>query len=135
MLTIFTPGGPVPGPVTAILTGDEESKAAYVREYPIRRACRDSNYFSDDDPDSDGAWSWYALKWSTYIDWDGDGPMPLRDRLRLVTLAERARAKGRRLRFWKIPEREAVWRQALDAGVDLIGADDIRRLRAFLGGP
>jgi hypothetical protein len=70
--------------------------------------------------------------WKEVTDWRGDGPVPNALRRRLARLAARAHAEGRLLRFWGTPDREPVWRVLRDAGVDLIGSDDLDRLARFL---
>jgi hypothetical protein len=72
--------------------------------------------------------------WTSHFAWRGDGPMPSSERLRLRGYVAAAHAKGMRLRFWATPEREAVWTELADAGVDLIGTDDLPRLARFLAG-
>jgi hypothetical protein len=42
--------------------------------------------------------------------------------------------KGRRLRIFHAPEREALWTEAVEAGVDLVGTDHLHALRRFLLG-
>jgi hypothetical protein len=42
---------------------------------------------------------------------------------------------GRLLRFWNTPNRPAVWRALREAGVDVIGTDDLLALRRFLATP
>ena len=37
-----------------------------------------------------------------------------------------------RVRFWNIPQSEAVWNQLYHAGVDLLNADDLGRLSGVL---
>jgi hypothetical protein len=36
------------------------------------------------------------------------------------------------LRFWATPDSPAVWDELLNAGVDLINADDLRGLQAHM---
>ncbi len=50
---------------------------------------------------------------------------------------EKAHQGGYRLRFWNIPTPEGrpieeVWRQLLDAGVDLLSVDDVKAYRDFV---
>jgi hypothetical protein len=70
--------------------------------------------------------------WASAFAWRGEGPMPLAEREKLRALVEKTHASGRRLRFWGAPDDEAVWAELYDAGVDLIGADDLAGLQAFL---
>jgi hypothetical protein len=78
---------------------------------------------------------WISDRWHKRFAWDGEGPFPEDERRRLADLVGRARARGQRLRFWGTPERESVWAVLREAGVDLIGTDDLGRLQRFLEGP
>ncbi|GAA1202524.1 phosphatidylinositol-specific phospholipase C/glycerophosphodiester phosphodiesterase family protein [Prauserella alba] len=75
--------------------------------------------------------------WNTVFDWNGEGPMPVRERARLHAMVARAHDAGQRLRFWATPDRAgerrtAVWTELRDAGVDHINTDDLAGLRDFL---
>ena len=58
--------------------------------------------------------------------------MPEQERQKLRGIVEKAHAKGRRVRFWATPDHPAVWRELVDAGVDLLNADDLAGLERFL---
>ncbi len=63
--------------------------------------------------------------------------MPAQERQKLGEIVQKAHAKGRLVRFWgtpdaRAPAREAVWRELLAAGVDLINTDDLQGLQEFL---
>lgn len=75
---------------------------------------------------------WVSERWGQVFSWRGSGPMPEAEQARLRDLAARARAQGRRLRFWGAPDFEPVWREQLDAGVDLINTDRLAALAQFL---
>ncbi len=131
MLAIFSDHGVRGGPVVVILTGDEAAKARLVAGHQ-RRACRDSNRWRQGDPPADERWTWYALRWSQLVGWDGQGrPSPV-DLRRLREAVARIHALGRRLRLFHVPEQPAAWSAAIEAGVDLIGTDRPADLRHFL---
>lgn len=71
-------------------------------------------------------------RWPSYFTWMGEGEMPDGEREELSRIVDRCHVFGRRLRFWATPENERVWEVLYDAGVDLINADDLARLQAFL---
>ncbi len=71
------------------------------------------------------------------LGWDGRDAMPPEERHLLRALVRTARAEGKRVRVYGIPEqrrtvRLAFWRELHAAGVDLIGARDVGALRRFL---
>ncbi|MFC1633747.1 phosphatidylinositol-specific phospholipase C/glycerophosphodiester phosphodiesterase family protein [Planctomycetota bacterium] len=75
--------------------------------------------------------------WGRHFTWKGSGPMPAEERLKLREIVQTAHKKGRRVRFWATPDRpsparEALWRELLAAGVDLLNTDDLMGLRQFL---
>ena len=68
---------------------------------------------------------------------EGAGAMPAEERQKLNDIVRKAHARGRLVRFWATPdapspEREAVWRELLAAGVDLLNTDDLKGLQEFL---
>jgi hypothetical protein len=135
MLTRFTDDGITPGPVTIVMTGSREAKKRYAR-YSYRFACHDQLRFSASDPGAGGKggdpWCWYALNWATYFKWDGSGAMPEFEARMLRSLVKGVREKGRRLRFWNVPDTPEAWAATLDAGVDLVATDSPRTLAGFL---
>lgn len=118
--------------VIAVLTGDEESKSAYMKDQVPPFACRDSNELQPSDPPGDAAWQWYSLRWHDFFDWDGGGEMPARERTALRALVKQVHAGGRSLRFWETPDSEELWAELLEGDVDMLGTDDLPRLRRFL---
>lgn len=132
MLSVFSETQVVRRPVTVILTGNDLAKRMFMREHPIRRATRDSNQMMSSDPAGSPTWSWYALNWSSLSLWRGVGRMPEWDRMRLNSLAQSVRARGRRLRIYGAPDIPEYWKAAHDAQVDLIGTDRLGALGDFL---
>ena len=75
--------------------------------------------------------------WSKHFTWNGTGEMPAKERDRLREIVQKVHEKGRLVRFWSTPDkasqaRDALWRELLSAGVDLINTDDLEGLRQFL---
>ncbi len=63
--------------------------------------------------------------------------MPTGEREKLYKIVSKVHRLGSKLRFWATPDqpghaREAVWRELLEADVDLIGTDDLPGLHDFL---
>jgi hypothetical protein len=131
MLGRYTDAEAAPGVVRVALTGNADMKRRAV-DFPERRYARDSNDYTPDDPASDNRWSYYALNWSTYVGWNGQGTMPQEDRARLACIVENAHADDRALRFYNTPDTQAVWDVSLALGVDFINTDKLAALRDFL---
>ena len=78
-------------------------------------------------------------RWTKYFSWMGKGDMPEKERTQLRLHVRQAHENGQLIRFWATPdipgkEREAVWTELLEAGVDLVNTDDLGGLRTFLLG-
>lgn len=132
MLTEFSDVGRRQAPVTVILTGEAMAKERFVEDWDSRRAVRDSGDYTPDDPPADQKWRAYALNWSSYLSWTGEGDPSDDDKQRMACIMENAHASGRTVRFYAIPAKTAVWKFLLDHGVDFINADDLEGLNAFL---
>ena len=70
--------------------------------------------------------------WGARFHWKGSGPIPPDEHDLLVQLAGQAHQQGRRIRFWGTPDRVEFWEALYPAGVDLLNADDLAGLQAFL---
>lgn len=64
--------------------------------------------------------------------WRWAGTIPAKDQVALRAFGERAHAQGRQVRFWNTPDRREVWPVLKEAGVDLMGTDDLAGLAASL---
>lgn len=74
--------------------------------------------------------AWVSDSWTSQFTWLGNGPFT--ERAKLKTMTTKAHERGYRLRFWATPEKPEVWRELLDARVDLIGTDRLADLADFL---
>jgi len=75
-------------------------------------------------------------RWTKYFSWKGKGEMPEKERAQLRSYVNQAHNQGQLIRFWATPdkpgeERDAIWRELIAAGVDLINTDDLSGLRSF----
>lgn len=131
MFTSFSLNSSIPGPVTAVLTGDADGKGDFVTSVWPRNATRDSNDYSPDDPPATTAWKYYALKWTDYLD-SSTGSLSKDDEARLACIMENAHANGRQVRFFSAPDNAEYWRTALDFGIDFINTDNPAGLKDFL---
>ena len=75
---------------------------------------------------------WISDNWSNHFRWNGRGVMPVEERKKLDSLVERAHARGRKLRFWAIPDQQECWSVLTASGVDLINTDNLQGLANFL---
>jgi Glycerophosphoryl diester phosphodiesterase family len=126
------------GAVTAVVSGDRGARAPMEAER-TRYAFYDGRF---EDLGTGVPASFIPLvsqDWTAAFGWTGAGPMPPSERGELCRIVASAHAEGRRVRFWATPdqpgpERDALWRRLLAAGVDLLNTDDLAGLESFLRG-
>ncbi len=70
--------------------------------------------------------------WALKFGWNGTGTMSNKDREKLDKVVQQAHSKGRKLRFWATPEKEAFWQMQLDSKIDVINTDRLNELKLFL---
>lgn len=70
--------------------------------------------------------------WGNHFKYRGRGEMPAAEREKLATIVKKCHEQGRRLRFWATPENSTLWTELQNAGVDLIGTDDLEALQKHL---
>lgn len=114
-----------------ILSGNDRSKKKMVEDYADLRIERDSNDYKSGDPQTDGVWTWYSLKWRKYFRWDGKTAIEPRELVEWRRMVESIHAKGKKVRFYDAPDTETYWRTAAEIGVDLIGTDNVAGLGEF----
>lgn len=135
MLTTFGPQGREEKAVLVIISGNRSLES--MRSQAVRYAGYDGRLT---DLDSDSPAEIIPLisdRWGMHFTWSGEGPMPPEEQQKLTEIVHKAHAKGRLVRFWATPDqrspaREALWRELLSAGVDLINTDDLEGLKEFL---
>ncbi|MEV6911674.1 phosphatidylinositol-specific phospholipase C/glycerophosphodiester phosphodiesterase family protein [Amycolatopsis sp. NPDC051071] len=75
--------------------------------------------------------------WTELFTWTGAGEFPAAERAKLHDIVKRAHAAGQRVRFWATPDvagpdRDALWKELVAAGVDHLNTDDLPGLANFL---
>lgn len=72
-----------------------------------------------------------SCKYSHLVNWNGNGAIPAQERERLCLFVAMAHKMGAKVRLWASPEKEAVWRELLSCGVDLINTDELAALKRY----
>lgn len=75
-----------------------------------------------------------STKYSNLLTWNGSGKIPEIEKNELKKLVDLAHFQGKKVRLWGSPENKTVWKELLNAGVDLINSDDLEELNEFLLG-
>ncbi len=130
MLTTFRDGRMEPRAVTVIISGNRA--ATEMAAQTLRYAAVDGR---DADLRTNPPAALVPLvseNWQKLFKWRWEGAMPETERTALHAWVARAHAQGRKVRFWNTPDRPAAWRVLVEAGVDVIGADDLAGLQQFL---
>ncbi len=130
LLSVTRDGKFEPKAVTVVVSGNCDRAAIAAQK--VRRAAIDGR-----PPDLDSAAPadlipWVSARWGSLFRWKGEGPMPEAERAKLREFVGKAHRHGRLVRFWATAESPAVWRELLDAGVDLINTDRLAELQRYL---
>ncbi len=133
-LSVFTEGKKAQGSVMVVISGNRPVE--YMQNQTMRYAGFDGRLSDLDSEISPALMPVISDNWSNYFSWDGSGEMPPDEKEKLASFAAKAKNKGYILRFWGTPnrtteQRNAVWSELWQAGVGLIGADDLKGLEQF----
>src|SRR5207248_6276262 len=129
MLTTFRGDRMEPKAITVIVSGNRAREAMLAQ--PVRYAAYDGRA-ADLESDASATFiPWISENWQKVFAWKWEGPMPDSERAALRAFLDRAHAQKRLVRFWNTPDRPDAWRLLLDAGVDVIGTDDLPGLARF----
>lgn len=116
--------------VTIIITGHKPTDCIKLNKYKI--AFIDEDLMQTGSDSSLNTYITASCKYSNLLSWKGEGPIPEKERQRLLLYVLHAHAFGRKVRLWASPENSIVWQELLDCNVDLINTDRLKELRAFL---
>lgn len=136
LFTSYDHGRVRPGPVTVVVSGDRAARP--VMEDQQRRLAFYDGRLADLTAAAPASLvPLISDNWTLNFGWNGAGPFPAEQRDKLHAIVSSAHARGQRVRFWATPdtagpERDAVWRELLAAGVDHLNTDDLAGLEAFL---
>lgn len=72
-----------------------------------------------------------SARYGSLFKWRGNGTMPEAELKQLRKIIAQAHADNRKVRFWAMPNKEAVWKLLLDEGVDWMNVDKLERFRSF----
>ncbi|WP_411148102.1 phosphatidylinositol-specific phospholipase C/glycerophosphodiester phosphodiesterase family protein [Streptomyces sp. A30] len=136
LFTTYAHGRVLPGPVTAVISGDRAARTP-MEAQTVRRAFYDGRLA---DLATSAPASFVPLisdNWTLNFTWLGVGAFPDAERQKLRTIMRTAHARGQKVRFWATPDlagpaRDTLWAELLAAEVDYINTDDLAGLEAFL---
>jgi glycerophosphoryl diester phosphodiesterase len=132
MLTTFRGDRTEQRAVTIIVSGNRPKNE--MASQPVRYAALDGRTMDLDTNPSPALVPLVSDNWQKLFAWRWEGTMPDDQRVALRAWIDRAHAQGRKVRFWNTPDRPDAWAMLLEAGVDVIGTDDLIGLQRFLAG-
>jgi hypothetical protein len=130
ILTVTRDGKTEPKAVTAILSGNRASET--IAKQAVRYVGIDGRMDDLDKNPPAELFPWVSGNWTLFFKWNGEGGMPAAEQQKLQSLVKRAHEQNRKIRFWATAEKKAMWKELLDAGVDLINTDQLEGLQSFL---
>ncbi len=132
ILTRFEGKDVTEGAVTAVVSGNRA--IGMMRSARVRYAGIDGR-LSDLNASPRASAALFPIisdSWEKITKVKGDAPVSAEARRELARVVALAHRGGQRIRFWATPDTPAVWTLLSEAGVDVIGADDLDGLHAFL---
>ena len=129
-LTSFGREQSTPRAVTVIVSGNRAP--ADVEQRVVRYSALDGRSTDLDAAAPATLYPWISDNWTKLSTWRGEGELPANDRAKLRDWVSRAHTRGRKIRLWNTPETPEAWQVLRDSGVDIIGTDNLGRLRDFL---
>lgn len=136
LFTTYAHGRVLPGPVTAVISGDRAARAP-MEAQRVRRAFYDGRLTDLGTPAPASLVPLISDNWTLHFTWRGVGPFPAAERRKLRGIVRSAHARGQRVRFWATPDlpgpaRDALWGELVAADVDHLNTDDLAGLETFL---
>lgn len=133
-LTVFGNGAKKKGSVMVVVSGNRPIE--FMKSQSVRYAGYDGRLEDFDAGISPHLMPMISDNWTKYFTWDGTGRIPSDQKILLQTFANKAVEEGYILRFWGTPnrssgQRTAIWTELGNAGVGLIGADNLEELDEF----
>ncbi|MFC5955063.1 phosphatidylinositol-specific phospholipase C/glycerophosphodiester phosphodiesterase family protein [Streptomyces pratens] len=136
LFTTCADGRVLPGPVTAVISGDRAARAP-LEAQRVRHAFYDGRLADLGGPARSSLIPLISDNWTLNFTWQGVGPFPAAERRKLHDIVGTAHGRGQAVRFWATPDlpgpaRDALWGELVAADVDHLNTDDLAGLESFL---
>lgn len=73
-----------------------------------------------------------SVPFDKYSKWNGKGQLTNEDEARVTGLVDSAHSRGKKIRFFAIPDTSTCWKELIKLHADVIGTDHINELADFL---
>jgi len=121
--------------IRVIVSGNRP--VAYMKNQELRYAGFDGRLTDIDSGLSPDLMPMVSDDWNKYFTWRGIGEMPDDEKRKLESFSQKAKANGYLLRFWALPTQPVpekdCWYQLIKSGVPVIGSDDLKGLKKYVG--
>jgi hypothetical protein len=67
-----------------------------------------------------------------YSGWNGEGPLPEKDKKRIVKVLEQTHSLGKKMRIWATPDNINSWKIMMALGVDYLNTDKVKEMGDYL---
>lgn len=73
-----------------------------------------------------------STSFKSHCNWNGKTSLSAGDRNKVIQLRDEVHSKGKKLRFWAIPDFDNGWKTLMELNIDIIGTDQVADLHAFI---
>lgn len=129
MFTVFENGNKRTGAVKIVLSGGNGNYDA--RNKNPRYFSLDGGVGDFNSPLDSTLICRTSASYKNHFKWRGRGEMPEAERQLLRKYVADAHSTGRKIRFWAAGNREKVWKELMDAGVDWVNVDKLDKFKQF----
>lgn len=129
LFTKYVNGEKQKGAIRVVLSGGPD--AAKVQLFEPRYMSMDEHVQDFDRNRSIDLTPRVSASYGSLFNWKGRGAIPANEAELLQNIVTEAHKHGKKVRFWATPQKEAIWREQLKAGVDWLNIDDLQRFRKF----
>lgn len=130
MLSVVREGKLTKGAIGVIISGNRVPEIMLAQK--VRYAAMDGRLTDLESDVPVHFMPWISDTAEKISQWKGEGPIPQADIEKLSQIVQEAHRRGRKVRLWGTPDEVVVWMALLDAGVDIINADDLGKLSNYL---
>ncbi len=117
--------------VTVLLSGQRPPKRSFA-QMPVRYAAIDGRPFDLKRNPPVNRVPFISAGWSSLFESGEDGVISDADLAKMDALIKQVHGQGRKIRFWAVPAGATHWPLLYEKGIDLLNADRLARLQAFL---
>jgi len=67
-----------------------------------------------------------------YTKWNGEGPLPDKEKKSIVKVIDQTHTTGKKIRFWATPDNINTWKTLMLLGVDYLNTDKVIQMGDYL---